>query len=236
MRTKEQRIHVLEHTLCAQEKTVESLQSELDQFQLSMRDVTEQHRRDLEELQKDLIESKSRAMNQDREYTSLKLKLDECKMEYEKEIESLKQDSPLSKAMRDLEDTNMMLDVKQRLEQLKVVNIDLKEENIKLGAKLERALINIQGLEAENEIATEMEKEYTNVRKQLKDLECLLEENVRLKNQRHQPKETYCKDGSVPNTSHRVKGMGNSRGEPKKRTSCGIRLKGSAVKGRIVMR
>jgi len=236
MRTKEQRINVLEHTLYAQEKTVESLRSELHQVQVSMRDVTEQRRRDLEELQKELIESKSRAMNQDREYTCLKLKLDECKMEYEKEIERLKQESPLSKAMSDLEDTNIMLDVKQRLEQLKVVNIELKEENIKLGAKLERALINIQGLEAENDIASEMEKEYANVRKQLKDLECLLEENVRLKNQRHQPKETYCKNGSVPNTSHRVKGKGTEEGSRKIRASWGIRLKGSAAKGRIVTR
>jgi len=191
MRQKAERVRELERTLHAQEKTVESLGSELSQAKINMRNMSEQRRIELEELQKELIESKSRAMNQDREYTSLTVKLDECKLEHEKEIKSLgdeierlKKDSVLSKAVKELQGNNLMLEAKQRLEQLKLVNMELREDNIEMAAKLEKAFAKIRGLEEETQIGSEMEGEYNNLRQQLKDLEGLLEDNARIKSQR----------------------------------------------------
>ena len=162
IRMKDQRIVVLKHTLFAQEKTIDSLRAELGQVQLGMRNVSERRRKDLEELQTELMESKLNATKHDRAYAALNVKLDECKSEYEeeivhlsREIEKHRKSSPLSRNMKDLQETNWMLEAKERLEHLKVINIELKEDNIKLSAKLERALIMIHSIKKENAIAME---------------------------------------------------------------------------------
>jgi hypothetical protein len=170
MQMKDQRIHALERTLHLQEGTVDSLRLELRQVELSIRNTSDQRRKDLEELQKELIETQSNAMNKDRECIYLKSKLDECKIEYEKEFKSLAKDIE----RKDLHDTNMMLVAKQRLEQLKVVNIELKEDNLKLDAQLERALTKMQNIKAKQ---VEMEKECATLKKKTSDLECLLDKN-----------------------------------------------------------
>eukprot|EP00536_Pseudo-nitzschia_multiseries_P015003 jgi/Psemu1/246519/estExt_Genewise1.C_8010025 len=196
-----------------------------------MRNVSEQRKRELEELQRELIESKSQAMNQDREYTNLKVKLDECKIEHEREIRSLgeeierlNKDSALSKTVRELQGNNMMLEAKQRLEQLKVVNTELKEDNFELAARLERAIAKIQCLEEETQIAAEMEREYMNVREQLKDLEYLLEENARNENQRSQANVKNSKSQNVPKRFHsKVKGRGTGEGSKSKLLGWGKR-------------
>jgi outer membrane murein-binding lipoprotein Lpp len=204
IRMKDKRIDALKHTLFAQEKTIDSLRTELDQVQLGMRNVSERRRKDLEELQTELIENKLNATKQDRACTALNVKLDECKIEYEeeivhlsREIEKLRKHSPLSRTMKDLQETNWMLEAKERLEQLKVINVELKEDNIKLSAKLERALIKIHSLKKENAVAVEMEVvECTNLRKQSNEGESLLENNV---------------GKSTPNINSRGKLTGNLR-------------------------
>jgi len=75
------------------------------------------------------------------------------------------------------QDTYMMEEGKHRLEQLEDVNMELKDDNVKLGAQLERALTQIQDKEAENEVVVEMEKECATLKQNLKVLECLLDEN-----------------------------------------------------------
>jgi len=187
IRIKDQHIYALERTLFAQEKEVDSLQVELGQVKLSMRNVSEQRRKDLEELQTELMESKLNAMKQDRTCATLNAKLDECKIEYEdkignltRDVKRLKKSSPILSAVKDLKESNMMLEAKEWLEQLKVVNIELKEDNIKLSTRLERALIKIHSIKTENAITVEMEKDCVNLRKQLNELESLLENNMRL--------------------------------------------------------
>jgi chromosome segregation ATPase len=187
IRMKDQRIDVLKHTLFAQEKIIDSLRAELGQVQLGMRNVSERRRKDLEELQTELMQSKLNATKHDRACAALNVKLDECKSEYEeeivhlsREIEKLRKDLPLSRTMKDLQETYWMLEAKERLEHLKVMNIELKEDNIKLSAKLERALIKIHSIKKEN----------------ANELESLLENNV---------------GKSTPNINSRGKLTGNLR-------------------------
>jgi len=174
MQMKDKTIYALERALHVQEGTVDSLRLELRQVQLSIRNTSELRRKDLEELQKELIETQSNAMNKDRECTYFKAKLDECKIEYEKEFKSLAKDIE----RKDLHDNNMMLVAKQRLEQLKVVNIELKEDNLKLDAQLERALTKMQNIEAKTDV--EMEKECATLKRKMADLERLLAAKLKL--------------------------------------------------------
>lgn len=185
LRKKDQQIYALERTLYAQEKTVDSLQTELDQLQFSMIKASEQRRSDIEELQKELIESQTELNKQNRECLALKMQLDECKAQREHEVERLRheverhrKESPLARTMKDLQKTNMLLEVRERLEHLKVKNIELKEENIKLAARLERATIKVQAIEAEKKFAAESEEECFALRRQVKELENLLENEV----------------------------------------------------------
>jgi chromosome segregation ATPase len=181
---KDQTIQALERTLHAQEETVNSLRTELRQVQRSIQSTSQQRRTEVEELQTELIETKSNALDKDRKYISLKAKLDDCRMEYEKETKALSQEivrlnneSSRSGSKKDLQNTTLMLSAKRRLEQLKVVNIELKDENLKLETDLEQALAKIQTMKAENEDTVDVKKECTSLKKRVADLERLLNKN-----------------------------------------------------------
>ncbi|KAG7347028.1 hypothetical protein IV203_006097 [Nitzschia inconspicua] len=181
IRLRDQRIYALEHTLCAQEKTVDCLRAELDQLRLSMANTAEQRRRELEELQKELMDSQSNLQQRVRECTALKSQLDDCKLRYEEDVEELNREierlksSSSSKKSLDLRQSSMMAEVKARLEQLKETNIELKEQNTQLAARLQRASEKVKNIEAEKEAVVEMEEECAELRRQVKDLEGQLE-------------------------------------------------------------
>lgn len=183
-KSKDDRIQALEQTLHVQEETVDNLRSELRQAQQKIQNPTEQRRKEMEELEQELMESKYTALNKDRECTLLKDKLEECKIEHEKETESLEQEidrlilvneSLLNTNEKDQDETDMMLAAKQRLQQLKAVNIELKEDNDQLGARLEQALTKIRYIEAANKNVTKMETECAALKKKVADLEGVLE-------------------------------------------------------------
>ena len=184
MKIKDDRIRALEQTLHVQEGAVDTLRAELRQAQLSTRDPSEHRKKDLEDLQLELLESKSSAMNKGRECKFLIHKLDEFKTDHkkettslEKEIKRLSNESSLSSENKDLEENKMMLAAKKRLEQLKVVNVELKEDNVKLGTRLEQALTKIQGIAAENRVACETEKECAILKRKVAALESILGKN-----------------------------------------------------------
>ncbi len=185
LKIKDERISALEQTLHVQEETVETLRSDLRQAQAKIEYPSEQHRKELEKLEQELMESKYIALSKDRECLLLKDKLDKCKIEHqteteylEKEIERLNNDeSSLSGSENDHEEqANMMIAAKQRLEQLKVVNTELKEDNEKLGSRLEQALAKIQSIEdgAKRDVF-KMETECATLKKKVADLEGVLD-------------------------------------------------------------
>ena len=181
LQAKNQQIYALEHTLHAQELIVENMRSEMDQLQSGMEHATEKRRGEVEDLQQEVMQIESRAAKQDREIVALRMQLEESKLEHKAEVVRLKdvivtmeKESPLAKQVAELQNDDRMLEVRERLEQLKVRNTKLQEENLKLGGRLERSIIEIKSFEAERSHGEEMEKENSVLRGQVKELEKIL--------------------------------------------------------------
>jgi transcription elongation GreA/GreB family factor len=67
-----------------------------------------------------------------------------------------------------------MLMIWEHLEQLKMRNEELQEQNMSLGGRLERAIIKIQSFDAEKELAEDLEHECVSLRRQVNELERIL--------------------------------------------------------------
>jgi chromosome segregation ATPase len=181
LQAKNQQIYALEHTLHAQEQIVEDMRAEMDQLQSGMEHATEKRRGEVEDLQQEVMQVQSRAKKQEREIVALKMQLEESKLEHTAEAVRLKDvitkmdsESPLAKTVAGLQNDDRMLEVRERLEQLKMRNTSMQEENLKLGGRLERAIIEIKSFELEKQHAEEMEKENGSLRRQVKELESIL--------------------------------------------------------------
>jgi len=182
MQAKDQAIFALEHTLHAQEQIVETMRSEMDQIQGGMQHATQARRNDLDEMQQEMMQVEGKAMKQEREIVSLKMQVEERKLEHKADVVKLKdalakameQDSPFQQTISDLQNNDRMLEVRERLEQLKARNTNLQEDNLNLGGRLERAAIQISAFEVEKQQAEEIEDDNMKLRKQLKVYEQLL--------------------------------------------------------------
>ncbi|KAL3925616.1 MAG: hypothetical protein SGILL_000290 [Bacillariaceae sp.] len=187
LQAKDQQIFALEHTLHAQEQTVDSMRAEMDQLQSSMEHATKSRRGEVEEMQQEVMDVEARAMKQEREIIALKMQLEESKLAHKAEAVKLKEalsaamenNSPLKKTLSDLHESDRMLEVRERLEQLKARNTALQEENLKLGGRLERAAIQINAFELEKQHSEEVEGENKNLRHQLKEYEQLLTKSAK---------------------------------------------------------
>jgi hypothetical protein len=182
LQAKDQQIFALEHTLHAQEQIVDSMRAEMDQLQSGMEHATKSRRGEVEEMQQEVMNVEARAMKQEREIVALKMQVEESKLAHKAEALKLKealvvameQGSPLTKTLSDLHESDRMLEVRERLEQLKARNMALQEENLKLGGRLERAAIQINAFELEQQHAEEVEDENKKLRHQLREYEQLL--------------------------------------------------------------
>merc|ERR1712194_607583 len=187
LEAKRQQIFALEHTLHAQEQIVDTMRSEMDQIQSGMEHATKARRNEVEEMQQEVMHVEGKAMKQEREIVALKMQLEERKLEHKADVVKLKdalakameQDSPLKQTISDLQNNDRMLEVRERLEQLKARNTDLQEENLNLGGRLERAAIQINAFEIEKHQAEEIEEENTKLRQRLKEYEQLLSRSTK---------------------------------------------------------
>lgn len=141
MQHKNAKITFLEQTLSAHEQVSGSMKDELDQLQSGMENVSVSRRAEVEELQEDLMTSQAKAAKYERKITSMKMELEDAKLQHRNEVSRLEQ------TLRNMEseaETPMMRDVamerEKRLEnsyrqQMKdlmtKVNI-LQEENVVL--------------------------------------------------------------------------------------------------------
>jgi chromosome segregation ATPase len=182
MQAKDQTIYALEHTLHAQEQMVATMRSEMDQIQGGMELATRARRNEVEEMQQEVMQVESKAMKQEREIVSLKMQLEERKLEHKADVVKLKDalakamehDSPLKQTISGLQNNDRMLEVRERLEQLKARNTALQEENLSLGGRLERAAIQINAFEVEKQQVAEVDEENAKLRQQLKEYEQLM--------------------------------------------------------------
>eukprot|EP00934_Nitzschia_sp_Nitz4_P000179 Nitzschia sp. Nitz4//scaffold481_size5438//445//4998//NITZ4_009224-RA/size5438-processed-gene-0.2-mRNA-1//-1//CDS//3329552871//179//frame0 len=182
LQAKNQQIYALEHTLHAQEQIVESMRAEMDQLQSGMEHATSKRRGEVEGLQQELMQLEGRALKQEREITALKMQVEESKLEHKAEVVQLKeviakmeQEGPQSAA--DLKRDDRMLEVRERLEQLKARNTSLQEENLKLSGRLERKVIEARAMEFDKERAEDLDKENASLRQQMKELESIIQES-----------------------------------------------------------
>merc|ERR1719343_1758071 len=138
-------------------------------------------------MQQEVMQVEGKAMKQEREIVALKMQLEERKLEHKADVVKLKdalakaieQDSPLKQTISELQNNDRMLEVRERLEQLKARNTDLQEENLSLGGRLERAAIQINAFEIEKQQAEEIEQENNELRNQLKEYEQLLSKTTK---------------------------------------------------------
>jgi hypothetical protein len=129
-----------------------------------------------------VMQVEARVFKQEREIVALKMQLEESKLEHKAEVVKLKdalavameKDSPLKQTISDLQNNDRMLEVRERLEELKARNTALQEENLKLFGRLERAAIQMQAFEVEKQHAEEVEEENGKLRKQLNEYEQLM--------------------------------------------------------------
>lgn len=173
---KNTKIHALEQTLEAQEQLVDNMRSEMDQLQSTMERTSLSRRAEIEEMQQEMIDTSSRAQKQEREITSLKMALEECRLEHQTEVMKLKEEmeslaSPIHiPENKTLSDTRLD-DVKERLENLKWRNTSLQEENLKLRNRLERVEQEFESARTQSESASDDVNEVIKLRKRVKELE-----------------------------------------------------------------
>jgi len=159
---KDQRIFALEQTLFAQEVTVDSLRSEISQLHSNFSRAATDRRSEMEQMRSDIVEQATLVKERELEIQSLLVELEQVKSKHLDEVNSLQEriknlemETPLSRTMRNLQQANIVVDVKERLESLKVTNIQLKEENVKLTSRLERAQIKLRSIDAEQKMNEE---------------------------------------------------------------------------------
>lgn len=178
---KNQQIYTLEKTIHSQKQLVHNLRKQMDQFQEGMKQASDIRRGESEDLQQEFIQMQYKTKTQEREIMNLKMHMEENSREYKEQVRKLKgmlnQESTISRTMADLEQDDRMLEVRERLEKLKTQNTSLQEENIKLGGRLERASIEISSFASEREHVGKVEQENQSLRRQLKELERVLEQS-----------------------------------------------------------
>lgn len=173
MQLKNTKIYALEQTLGAQEQLVESMRAEMDQLQSSMERTSLSRRAEIEEMQQEMIDTSSKAQRQEREITSLKMTLEESRLDHKAEATKLKEQLKHMEqppAVREVTNqSNAKLDdYKERLENLKWRNSTLQEENLKLRTRLEKV---DESTRSDQETSTALHQEVTRLRKQVKDIE-----------------------------------------------------------------
>jgi len=141
MQHKNAKIQFLEQTLSAHEHVSGHMKEELDQLQSGMETVSVTRRAEVEEIQEELMDAQAKATKYEREITSLKMKVEETRLQHRNEVDrlhnelmSLENDS-VTPMMRDvaIERERRLENVhRQQLKDLMTkVNL-LQEENVNL--------------------------------------------------------------------------------------------------------
>jgi hypothetical protein len=108
MQHKNAKIKFLEQTLSAHEQVSGHMKDELDQLQSGMETVSVTRRAEVEELQEELMTAQGRATRYEREITSLKMEMEEIKLQHKNEVQRLQS---LISTLEDESETPMMRDV-----------------------------------------------------------------------------------------------------------------------------
>jgi len=138
------KIFALQQTLDAQEQVVGNMGSEMDQLHNNMEKETLRRRAEVEELEREVVESSTKVTRLERKITELKMKHEDRKLRHNAEVEKLQRtittletESPLARGIQSQRDDHRIEDLNEKLEKLKWRNASLQEENHKLRDKSE---------------------------------------------------------------------------------------------------
>jgi hypothetical protein len=178
LKTKDQHAYALEHALHSQEQILDAMRTEMNQLQQSMQDTTAKRRGEVEELQEEVIALRTEMSRREKERTNLQMQLKEMELQHKAEVLKLKEvvsdlegELPLIKTISNIENDQRIRMVRERLDQLKHRNAELKEENRCLGERLEKNIIKIHGLETEASEANDAKIECEILRKKVAELQ-----------------------------------------------------------------
>jgi regulator of replication initiation timing len=150
----------------------------MDHLQGSMEHATLSRRAEIEEMHQEVIDSSSRVAKQEREITTLKMQLEEAKLERKAEVAKLKDiiasnenPSPLARSVAEHQVDVRMGEVKERLEQLKWRNTSLQEENTKLRSRLEKAESEVKSSKNAKFRTATLEEQVGTLSKRVQELE-----------------------------------------------------------------
>ena len=147
MQHKNAKIKFLEQTLSAHEQVSGSMKDEMDHLQNSMENVSVSRRADVEELQEELMSAQAKSNKYERKITSLKMEVEESRLQYRNEVARLEQtiqsmetdtETPMMRDVALERERRVEHDYRQQLKDLMTkVNI-LQEDNISLKHKTEK--------------------------------------------------------------------------------------------------
>jgi hypothetical protein len=188
------RIHILEQSIKAKSRVIESLEKELDNQDPTMN--RRKFKEDMKELKEDLKDAKQQSDDYEKETKRLQQEMETKQIDsaatiktLEQRVEELQSNDILShETIQNMEEGDLVPTLTMRLEKLQKQNQDLTTETTKLSLHLEQSAIKLKVAdqrEAEYEI---MRKESLLLTQQLKELEksfnqTIEDENKALKQQ-----------------------------------------------------
>jgi len=140
-------IEHLEQTLSAHEQVSSHMQDDLNHLQSGYETVSVTRRAEIEELQEELVDVQTKATKYEREITSLKMKLEEQKLQHRNEvsrlesaIDSLETDteSPMMRDVAMQRQRHMEHEYRQQVEGLRSKINSLQEENVNIKHEMEK--------------------------------------------------------------------------------------------------
>jgi len=140
---KEGKISALQSAMESQEQTMNYMRAEMDQLQGNMEKVALERRAEHEEMQQEFMDTQAKATKQEREISSLKMRLEETKLKRKDEAAKLKakiavleEESPLQRNIQLQRDDKRIEELSDEIQHLKWQNNSLSGENENLNKKL----------------------------------------------------------------------------------------------------
>lgn len=140
---KRNQIHLMKEAMLSQQQTINHMRGEMDQLQRSMEKVSRIRREELEEMQQEIMDTRAKTAQQEREMSSSKMKLEESKMKHKDDVAKLKDlitaleaESPLQRSIQTQRDDQRVEELNNTVQQLKWRNSNLIDDCRHLREKL----------------------------------------------------------------------------------------------------
>ncbi|CAJ1945653.1 unnamed protein product [Cylindrotheca closterium] len=167
-------IHALEKTIQTQEQVIENIKEEMQELRNQKEKLSIDKTEEARDLKLQANALKARAEAFEKTVSELNATVERQKIDYLAQVQSLQliieemeREGPLSRAIETLEKTEMMTEVRLRVGDLKAMNQRLREENLKLGFKIDAASLKLKKMDALEEESKEIKVEFARMKENL---------------------------------------------------------------------